>query len=156
MTVANGFLEQDSRYVSTDGRRVLSPLFKAHDSAVAWLDGRAVARASEEDFILMALAEEKLDNGKTSYLLASASVDFASEDAMQSAVLGNSRTVTEIVKYMGKENAPSKLVFKPFGETEIASLTSSTANIITIVLVLLPAVVVTMLGAVTLIRRRNR
>ena len=128
----------------------------SHPTAVAWADGRAVARASENDFILMSLTEQKCENGKTGFLLASASVDFASEDAMQSSVLGNSRALSEIIKYMGKDNVPSNLVFKPFGETEIQSLTSQNANVITVIMVTLPALAVTVFGTVILIRRRNR
>jgi hypothetical protein len=104
----------------------------------------------------MSLTEQKCENGKTGFLLASASVDFASEDAMQSSVLGNSRALSEIIKYMGKDNVPSNLVFKPFGETEIQSLTSQNANVITVIMVTLPALAVTVFGTVILIRRRNR
>ena len=57
---------------------------------------------------------------------------------------------------MGKDNVPSNLVFKPFGETEIQSLASRSANIISVIMVALPAVAVASVGAVVLIRRRNR
>ena len=143
-------------YVSADGKITSSPLLVSHDSAVAWANGRAVARASEGEFALMTLSEQKCDNGETGYLIASASVDFASEESMQSAVLGNSRTLTEIIRYMGKDNAPSTLVFKPFGQTDIQSLTTRSANLTTVALVALPALACTAVGAVVLIRRRNR
>jgi hypothetical protein len=74
---------------------------------------------------------------------------------MQSAVLGNSRTLTEIMRYMGKENAPSELVFKPFESTQIESLTVSAANAITVALTLTPAVVLATLGTVVLIKRKR-
>ncbi|MGM9643773.1 MAG: Gldg family protein [Eubacteriales bacterium] len=157
ISVAEGFSpDGNGNYVSADKTRTFAPLMLSHSTAVAWADGRAVARASDNDFILMSLTEQKCENGKTGYLVASASVDFASEDAMQSSVLGNSRALSEIIKYMGKDNVPSNLVFKPFGETEIQSLTSRNANIITVIMVALPAVAVAAVGAVVLIRRRNR
>ncbi len=157
MSVSDGFVpDGKGNYVSAESGRVLSPLFLAHSSAVAWADGRAVTRASEEDFILMSISEQDVGEGKKSYLLASASVDFASGDAMQSASLGNSRTVSEIIRYMGKEDAPSSLVSKPIGESEIKSLTARDANIITVALVVLPLIVMFSVGTAVLIRRRNR
>ncbi len=156
MSVSEGFSPHGPIYASQDGKRIFSPLFLAQGTAIAYADGKAVARASERDFILMSLSERICDNGKTSYLLASASVDFASKDAMQSSVLGNSRAITEIIRYMGKENAPSSLVFKPFGESEIQSLTARDANIVTAFMVCLPAVIVSSVGIVVLVRRKNR
>ena len=102
------------------------------------------------------MSEKKNEDGSVGYLVASASVEFASEDSMRSSVLGNSRALTEIVRYMGKENAPGELVFKPFGETEIQSLTSRNANIISAILIFAPAITVSVIGAVVLIRRKNR
>ena len=71
----------------------------------------------------MSLTETSSESGESSYLLASASIDFASGDALQSASLGNSRIVGEIIRYMGKDDAPSSLVAKPMGQTDIESLT---------------------------------
>ncbi len=156
MSISEGFESHGPVFMSSDGKRVLSPLFMAQNTAVAWADGKAVARASDEDFMLMSLCEQSCDNGKTSYLLASASIDFASGDAMRSAVLGNSRTFTELLKYMGKENAPTTIVFKPFAETEIQSLTSRDATVITVILAATPAITVSAVGGVLLIRRKNR
>ncbi len=156
MSVSEGFSSNGTAYASSNGGRVLYPLFLARNTAVAWADGKAVARASEEDFILMSLCEQDLENGEKAYLLASASIDFASGDAMQSSVLGNSRTLTELIKYMGKEDAPTSIVFKPFAQTEIQSLTSRNANIITVFLALVPAIAVSAVGGVLLIRRKNR
>ena len=139
-----------------DGRdRLVSPLLVSHDSAEAWAGGRAVARASEEPFVLMAMAVQECDNGEQACLVASSSTDFASSDSMSSAVLGNSRTLTGIFRYMGRDNAPVELVFKPFGSTEIESLATHDANVITIVLAVVPAVVVSALGLFVLIRRKN-
>ncbi len=156
ISVSEDYTSHGPIFMSGDGKRTISPLFLAQDTAVAWADGRAVARAGEEDFILMSMSEQVCDNGKTSYLLASASVEFASKESMQSSVLGNSRALSEIVKYMGKDNAPTDLVFKPFGETRIQSLTAQNANIITSVMVILPILTVGAVGAAVLIRRRNR
>ena len=74
---------------------------------------------------------------------------------MQSSVLGNSRTVTKLLGYMGKDNAPADLVFKPFGSTEIESLTTSTANLITVILAAVPTLACLIAGVVVLVRRKN-
>ena len=157
MSVASGFsADGNGNYVCAENGRKLSPMFLAGSGAVAWADGRAVARASEEDFILMSLTEASCENGETSYLLASASVDFASAGAMQSATLGNSRAVCEVIKHMGKSDAPTTLVPKPMGQTDIESLTTHDATIITVVMVALPLVATVAVGTVVIVRRRNR
>ena len=142
--------------VSGDGKITVSPVLLSHSSAIAWSNGRAVARASDEPFMLMTVSEKQNDNGKTGYLLACASVDFASEGAMRSSVLGNSRTLTQMIRYMGKDNAPASLVFKPFGERSIQSITTREANITTAVMTVAPAVICACIGAVVLIRRKQR
>lgn len=157
MSVSEGFApDGNGNYASASTSRKLSPLFLANGTAVAWADGRAVARASEEDFILMSMTEQSCQNGERSYLLASASVDFASGNAMQAATLGNSRAIGELLRYMGKEDAPSTLVPKSMGQTEIATLTTNDASIITVIMVALPMVVVTVTGTVVIVRRKNR
>jgi len=157
MSASNGFEPNgEGKFVSEETKRVLTPLFSAYSTAVAWADGRPVARASEEDFILMSMTEQDCANGEKAFLVASASVDFASEYAMQSVSLGNSRAISELIRYMGKDDVPSRLAPKPMGQTEIQSLTTQNANIITAVLVALPAIVTTTVGAVVLVRRRNR
>ncbi len=135
--------------------RKISPLMVSHESAVAWANGVALSRATGDPFMLMTVSKETCQNGEEAFLICSASTEFASQDAMQSAVLGNSRTLTGILKEMGRYNAPVDLVFKPFGSTEIESLTTKEANITTVILTALPALVFSVLGAVVLIRRRN-
>lgn len=157
ISIANGFTSDGrGNYVSKDGNIRVSPLLVTSEKAVAWAGGKAVARAKDEPFMLMTMSRQSCENGELGYLIASASVDFASGDVMQSSVIGNSRTMTQIIRYMGKENAPATLVFKPFGEVRIQILTTRDANITTVILVLLPAVICTAAGSVVLIRRRNR
>ena len=157
MAVANGFIsDENGNFVSADTNRKLMPMYLANSTAVAWADGRAVARASEDDFILMSLTEEVCESGEKSYLLASASIDFASGDALQSASLGNSRVIGEILRYMGKDDAPTSLVSKPMGQTDIESLTTRDATILTAVMVALPMIAIATIGTVVIIRRKNR
>jgi hypothetical protein len=56
---------------------------------------------------------------------------------------------------MGKENVPANLIFKPFASTDIESLTTSSANTITVVLALVPTLLFGILGVVVTVRRKN-
>ena len=157
ISYAEGFTpDGKGNAVSTDGKTTVSPVLVSHASAIAWANGRAVARAADEPFMLMTMSERVNDQGESGYLLACASTKFATESAMQSSVLGNSRTLTQIIRYMGKENAPASLVFKPFGEKSIQSITTRSANIITVTATALPMVTCAIVGAVVLLRRRQR
>ena len=157
MSPANEYvLDENGNFISDKTSRKLMPLYTANTTAVAWADGRAVTRASEEDFILMSLTEQNNGGGEGSYLLASSSIDFASGNAMQSASLGNSRVIGEILRYMGKDDAPSTLVAKPMGQTDIESLTTRNATIITVIMVALPVIITATVGTAVIVRRRNR
>jgi len=104
----------------------------------------------------MSLTETSNEGGRKSYLLASSSIDFASGDALQSASLGNGRIVGEIIRYMGKDDAPSSLVSKPMGQTDIESLTTRDATIITVVMAALPMLITAAVGTCVIVRRKNR
>ena len=146
--------DNNGNFVNQESGITAYPVMVSHSSAEAWMDGRAVLRASEDPFVLMAMASRKCENGETAMLLASASTDFACESAMQSAVLGNNRTMARIYRQMGRENAPIDLVFKTFSSTEIEGLSTRNANIIAIVSAAVPTVAVIALGTVVLLRRK--
>ncbi len=135
-------------------KKTAFPLLVTHSTAEAWMGGITVARADEQPFVLMSMTVSERDDGKIGHLMACASTEFAAKDGMQSAVLGNSRVITEIVKYMGRESAPVELTFKSFGTSEIESLTTRTANIYTAILTVIPTLAVAIAGAVVLVRRR--
>ena len=157
ITFADGFVKgSDGSYTKTvDGiKRSAYPLMVTHSSAEVWIDGRSVKRASDEPFVLMAMASQTCANGETAYLVASASSDFANEDAMQSAVLGNGRALAQIYKHLGREQVPVDLVFKSFGSTVIEGLTARNANVITVCIVAIPTVACLAVGVVLLVRRK--
>ena len=156
IAASDGFVSDgNGNFVNKSGERRMSPLLVTSDSAEAWAGGRAVARANEEPFSLMTVSTEACANGETAYLVASASTEFAGESSMQSAVLGNARTLTQLMRYMGKNDAPASITFKTFSGTEIQSLTTNTANTITAVMAIIPAVVFASLGIIILVRRKN-
>ncbi len=155
---ADGFTDDGvgNRQATVNGSvRLVSPLMLSHESAVAWANGVALSRAAEDPFMLMTVSTAHCENGKDAYLICSASTEFASEDAMQSAVIGNSRTLTGLLKYMGRYNAPFELVFKPFESRLIESLTTREANVTTVILVALPALIAAGLGTFVLVRRKH-
>lgn len=134
-------------------RMIAAPLLVTHPTAQAWMGGITVARADEQPFVMMSMTKSE-SNGKVGYLVACTSTEFASQEKLQSAVLGNSRTITEVIRYMGRDNAPATLTFKSFSGTTIESLRTSVANTCTIVLAVVPTAIIAIVGAVVLIRRR--
>jgi hypothetical protein len=156
---ADGFeYDGDGNYVAiiNGNERIVSPLMTTYESAEAWAGGRAVARAASDPFVLMSISQQMTLSGEKAVLVASASSEFANEAAMQSSVIGNNRALTGLLKYFGRENAPVDLVFKPFGGDEIETLTTKTANTLTAVLTVLPAIIIAAVGTVILVRRKNR
>ena len=155
---SDGFMpDGQGNHIKTvdENKRIASPLMVSHSSAEAWAGGRAVARAADDPFVLMSITVQTCKNGEQACLVASASTEFAGQEAMSSAVLSNSRTVTGIFKYLGRYNAPIDLVFKPFGSTDIESLSTHDANVITVTMTVIPAVLFTAIGAIVLIRRKH-
>lgn len=134
--------------------RTVSALMASHSSAEAWAGGRAVARAAEDPFVLMAIATQDCENGEQACLVASGSVEFAKQSALQSAALSNSSSLTYVFKYMGMDKAPVNLTAKSFGNTNIESLPTSQANTLTVLLTVIPAVICTSVGIFVLVRRR--
>ena len=157
ISFANDFADNgNGNFIANIGgrERIASALMVAHSGAEAWAGGRAVARAGKDGFVLMSATTQLCENGETACLVASASTDFATGSNMSSAILGNSRTLTGIFRYFGRENAPTSLTFKYFESTEIESLTTRNAYIVTAVLAIAPVTICSVVGAVVLIRRR--
>ncbi len=147
----------DGNYVSdvNGTQREIFPILVSHNTAQAWAGGKVVAKATDENFVLMSMTTQKCENGKEAYLIASGSIEYGSSDSLKSAVLGNNQTLTQLIKEMGQENAPTTLTFKPFGYTEIQSLTTVQARTITIILTIIPLLVSGILGVFILVRRKN-
>ena len=150
-------LRGDGTYSASFGgrERIFAPILTSYEGAEAWAGGRAVERADRNGFTLMSISSQECENGETAYLLASASTVFGAEEHMQSAVLGNSRTLMSVIGFMGKENAPASLTIKPFASLEIESLAVSDANLCAVLLAAVPAVCAAVVGAVVLIRRKH-
>ena len=150
---SNGFASNgDGSYTNASNGRIMYSLFEAGDSAVSWANGKPV---DNKKATLFAFTEQTNGDGKTSGVGVCGSVDIVSEDFLQSAVHGNTDTMMQIFEGLGKSNTPKGLTIKPFESSEISTITTAEMWRWTLVLSLAPAVIVTALAVVVLVKRRN-
>lgn len=147
---AQGFVNNgDGSY--TKGDRTLYSLYQSSKTASCWANGKAVDGGNT---MLMTLTEQKFDGG-SSYVGVIASADFAEETFLQSAVYGNNDAMMRTFRHMGKEQTTEGLVIKPFASTDISIITTSQMLKWTLVLSVTPAVLITALAVVILVKRRR-
>ena len=158
ITPADGYTEQaDGSFVSADKKTVFSPLLVTHEGAEAWANGRITQKSTkDEGFTLMSLSVSECENGAKSTLMVCASTAFANEEAMQSTVYGNSSVLYAISVASGNHDAPIDLAAKPFPTTQMRTLSTKNATIITVVCTVVPTLLVAICGAIILIKRKNR
>ena len=155
--VADGYASANngSYKATVDGKeRVFSPLIYSYSSAEAYAGGRAVKRAKDGAFTLMSMTEQTVGDN-TSKVMVCASTGFVSEGAMQSVVYGNSEIITSITREMGRDGAPYMLKAKPFPTTEMKTVTTKAAAVITVSLASVFALSAVICGAVILTRRKH-
>ncbi len=151
LRAANGFLSNGDGSHTKDNRTVYS-LFEAGEGSVCWANGNAV---DDADVSLFTLTEQQNADAGYSYVAVSASVNYATEEFLQSAVYGNTDTMMRVLATFGKKNLPEGLTIKPFESTKISTVTTSQMWGWTLVLAILPAVVTTGAAVVYLVRRRR-
>ena len=150
---AAGFLNNgDGSY--TKGERTMYSLYEGGTNAVSWANGKAVASAAGNDAILMSLSTQK-KAGATSHVGVVTSVDFSAEEFLQSAVYGNTDALMRILKTTGKTYTPEGLTIKPFEALEMSTVTTREMLWWTIGLAVTPAVAVTAIAVIVLVKRRN-
>lgn len=120
-----------------------------HAGAEAFAAGRATERTTD-GFALMTLTTST-DGGA---LLACSSIDFASETSMQNGVYANKDVLLSAIGDMGKDAIPLGIAAHPLTGSQIRTLTTKTATVLTVVLTAAPAVILFAVGAFILIRRR--
>ncbi len=154
LACAEGFLSNgDGTYSS--GSKTYAPLIQTYPSAVAWSGGLLVDKANDTPFTLATLTTDTCESGKTAYLFVSSSVDFFSEDALQSAVYGNNEAILKTISYMGYENIPVSLTSRALVRPPIQSLTTRAAATTTVLLCAIPAVIISAAGIFVLVRRKH-
>ena len=151
---AQGYLNRgDGSYESTviDGR-IMYSLYQGGENALAWANGKAVADG--RGAIMMTLTEQTVGQG-TSRVGVIASTDFATESLLQSAVYGNTDVMMRLMDRLGQKFVPEGLVIKPFDSSSISAITTSQMLAWTIALSATPALILTAVAIVVLVRRRH-
>ena len=148
-------------YYSSNGySRQINDIFVTSEGAVIEANGKVVGEAGEYDRypLLTITTEGRQVAGSTntdySYVMACGSVDFASENMLQSNVYGNRDSLYSMMRIMQKEIVYINLAKKPFANVDIESLTSATATSYTLMLTIIPAAIVFIAGTVIMVRRR--
>lgn len=151
ISVTEDFAAQSDGTSFVRGDRTLYTLLRSYPGAQAWAGGRAVAR-TEEGFNLMTLTQDAASKGS---LLVCSSIDFASEESMQSGVYDNETLLLAAVEAMGKTDTPLHLSSQPFSDDDIHILTTAQGRTITVCLTVIPALLTALAGVYILIRRKN-
>lgn len=147
---AQGFVNNgDNSY--TKGNRTLYSLYESGKSASCWANGKVVDGSQN---MLMTLTEQTGEGG-SSYVGVIASADFCEETFLQSAVYGNGDALMRTFHHMGKELTTEGLTIKPFESLEISTITTTQMLQWTLVLSITPAILITLIAVVILVKRRR-
>ncbi len=151
LRAANGYTANgDGSY--TKGNRTYYSLYQTTKTAVSWANGVAVDNSPASLFTVT--QQVNADQG-LSYVGVCGSVDFASEDFLQSAVHGNTDMLMGLFESFGKELTPKGLTIKPFASTEISTVTTAEKWRWTLVLCLVPAVIAAVACVAVMAKRRR-
>ena len=166
VAVEEGISFEYGTYDSTTITRKIYDLFVTSDKAVAYANGGEVAKATEGiPFKLMTVSVEDRRTQdanyadyteENSYVIACGSTDFASEELLYSSSYGNGDLMLSACRAIGREPVPVGLSLKPFADTTIDNITAAEATQYTVVLTTVPALTAIIVGAVVLIRRKNK
>ena len=148
ISVADGFVADGDGY--KNGTRTLTPLLTSHAGAEAWTGGRAVGR-TDEGYTLFTVTHDK---GSDAHLMVCSSIEFATEDSLQSGVFANESFLMAALSLTGKDDTPLALRSQPFADDTIHTLTTAEARTITVVLVAAPVVILLAAGLIVLLRRK--
>ena len=152
-------------YYSNGVSRSVFNLFVSSENAVAEAAGGVVAKATEQDpFALMTVSMEDRTTqesnyttvSEASYVIACGSTEFANDTLLQSQSYGNTDLLLSACRAIGREPVPVGLEPKPFADYTIDTITTAESTQYTIVLTVVPAVAAIAVGAVILIRRKNK
>lgn len=133
------------------GNRTLRAIYQGGERAVSWANGNPVSR----ERALLATLTEQRSGDATSYVGVFASADFTTGEFVQSAVYANGDALFGVLHYCGREYVPQGLPVKPFLSQNISSITTAQMLAWTITLTAAPAVLVTAVAIVVLVRRRR-
>ena len=93
---------------------------------------------------------------EASYVLACGSTEFVKSKMLQSNSYGNTDFLLTTLRAIGREPVPVGLMFKPFADDTIDTITTAEATQYTVVLAVVPVLIAAITGAVIIIRRKHR
>jgi hypothetical protein len=152
-------------YNSATISRTIYDLFVTSGEAEAYVNGKLHANAKNDPFKLMTVSmEHRITQDanyadyteENSYVLACGSTEFASEKLLYSSSYGNGDLLLSACRAIGREPVPVGISLKPFADYTIDNITAKEATQYSIVLTAVPLCIATVLGAVVLVRRKNR
>ena len=136
--------------VYQNGNRERVDLFVGSDHARAWSSGAAL-EGYEGDLPLLTLTTDKTTGSR---VMVCASIEFAQEKYLHSAVFGNTDVLLLTMKDMGLDEVLVGLRYKPFVTNVISSITTKQMLQWTLGLSITPAVLILAVATVVLVRRK--
>ena len=92
---------------------------------------------------------------QASYVIATGCPEFLT-DTMLHGQYGNNMFLEYTLRTIGNEPVPVGLTFRPFGDTEIDTVTTAAATWYTVILTAIPLVLALGCGFFVIVRRKNR
>ncbi|MBE6555332.1 MAG: hypothetical protein E7663_03740 [Ruminococcaceae bacterium] len=146
-------------YTDNGTSRQCYRVFSSSKDAVAMVNGAEVAHATATDpfsYMMLSCQSVMHDDTQTishSFVLASASTDFASTAALDTKY-GNYAAISYACNTMGSLVTPVPLDCKYYASLDIASITAREATQYTVVLAVVPASIVFIAGIYIMVRRK--
>lgn len=132
------------------GNRTRTDVFVAGSEATAHAAGRQL-ELSADALPLLTLTEDKTTGAS---VMVCGSVEFGTEDYLQSAVFGNTDSLLCVLREMGRENVMIGLHYKPFSSSNITSITTRQTTAWTVGLAVPPFVLILGTALIILVRRK--
>ena len=154
---------EDYRSASYDGNvenRICYNVFFSSSEAVAKSKGETVSNASKDlpyTYMMLSCQSDSANNGeatKHSFVLASASTDFASAAALDRSY-GNASVLAYACNTMGSLVVPVSLDCKYYASMEITGITAKAATQFTVIFAAVPASIIFIAGIYVMIRRKH-
>lgn len=155
------------KYFKNGVSRSMYNVFTTSENAVSLVDGKVIDMASKDKrFSLMTITEEareiQEDNynsvNNASYVLATASTDFFTNDALNSKSYGNTDVLLSALRHTSREIVPVNIDIKPFYIYDVKQdiLSQKQASNCMLLFALIPTTAILCVGAVVCIKRKNK
>ena len=136
------------------GTRLVSPVLTSYDSSELVVDG-VPGKTGTYNVVAVARESRIVDNEYYySYVVAVGSPTFAGEEYINSGAFANEDIIAATMKATGRERVLAVLKRKPFDNSEITITTAEALNLTAAMTLIIP-IIITICGAVVLIRRKH-